>query len=306
MALFRPSAAAAMVFVSCGFAVAADLPPAPKLPPPEPVPAEFSGWYLRGDVGIGANSAEPELQASPNFLSSGVASGELSTSANEAFNNTSLSPFGMVDVGAGYRFNPWLRVDGTFEYRGGANLQSLYTLTDPASPASGGPLQNADFYRADVSSYIGLINGYVNVGTWFGVSPFLGAGVGVADNKLGGFTDQGFGFADYTPLGASGGYFNDGSKTAFAWALMAGLDFDVSPNLKLEIAYRYLNYGSITTGASNCLTGGAGGTFSAASCLGGTAHTVSSSNRLASNDFRLGLIYLLGQAPLASPVVARY
>ena len=66
-----------------------------------------------------------------------------------------------MDVGVGYQFNPWFRVDGTLEYRAGANLQSLYTLTDPASPAYYGPAQFADFYRADVSSFIGLVNGYV-------------------------------------------------------------------------------------------------------------------------------------------------
>src|SRR5271165_3309170 len=41
-----------------GAADAADLlPPAPRLPPP-PV-EEFSGWYLRGDVGLGFASQEP-------------------------------------------------------------------------------------------------------------------------------------------------------------------------------------------------------------------------------------------------------
>ena len=307
MASFRPFAAVA-VFASCVSAHAADLPPAPKLPPPDPAPAADvgGGWYLRGDVGIGANAAAPALQNAPDPLSAGITSGYISSSASQAFNNTTLSPFGMVDVGAGYRFNDWFRVDGTFEYRGGANLQSLYTLTDPASPIYGGPAQNADFYRADVSSYVGLVNGYVNVGSWFGISPFIGAGLGVADNKVGGFTDQNLAFADYSALGASGGYFGNGSKTAFAWALMAGLDFNVSRNLKLEFSYRYLNYGSIATGASNCLTGGSSGAFSATTCTGGVSHSISSSNRLASNDFRLGLIYTLGEAPPAAPVVARY
>jgi opacity protein-like surface antigen len=75
---------------------------------------------------------------------------------------------------------------------------------------------------------------------------------------------------------------------------MAGVDYDISANLRLELGYRYLSYGLIATGGSNC------GTFSIASC-GGVANTISSRNRLASNDFRLGLIYLIGGAPL--PVV---
>jgi opacity protein-like surface antigen len=98
-----------------------------------------------------------------------------------------------------------------------------------------------------------------------------------------GFTDQGFGYADYTSLGPAvgpaGGYFSNASKTAFARALMAGLDFDVSTNLKLELGYRYLNYGSIPTGGLNCLGGKSGGTFNTVNCSGGVANYVSFSAR---------------------------
>ena len=52
------------------------------------------------------------------------------------FNNTTLSAFGMIDAGVGYRFNSWFRMDGTLEYRGGADLQSLYTLPIPSRPPS--------------------------------------------------------------------------------------------------------------------------------------------------------------------------
>jgi opacity protein-like surface antigen len=81
---------------------------------------------------------------------------------------------------------------------------------------------------------------------------------------------------------------------------MAGVDFDISPNLKLELGYRYLNYGSITIAGLNCLAGGSGGTFFPANCSGGVASTIVSRNRLASNDFRIGLIYLIGETPSRS------
>jgi opacity protein-like surface antigen len=267
---------------------------------------EFSGWYLRGDVGWGV-AENPVLENYPDPIASGVSSGALSSNAAEAFNNTTLSPFGMVDVGLGYRFNPWLRVDGTLEYRGGSQLQSLYTLTDVNNPLYGGPTQFADFYRANLSSVVGLLNGYVNLPTAWGVSPFVGAGIGFADNNLSGFTDQGIAYSPFGPLAPSGGYFSNGTKTNFAWTLIAGLDFDILPNLKLEASYRYLNYGKIASGASNCLGGGFGGVFNAASCGIGVANSVRSANTLASNDFRLGLIWLLGApAPASGGVVARY
>jgi opacity protein-like surface antigen len=262
-----------MAAVSAGWARAADLPPAPPLPPLSSAEEQFGGWYLRGDLGIGVNSTAPEFKAAFDPI------------AASSF-DTTLSPFGVIDFGEGYQFNNWFRADATLEYRAGARLQSRY-LADLASPYFGGPAQYADFYRADVASIVGLVNGYANLGSWYGFSPFLGAGVGFADNRLSAVTDQ-------SPAG-----YSNGSNTSFAWALMAGVDFEVTPNLRLELGYRYLNYGSIATGGSNCP---AGGTFSIAGC-GGSAKTISSSNRLASNDFRLGLIYLIGETP--PPVVAQ-
>ncbi len=299
--------AAGAVVASCGWASAADLlPPAPPLPPA--ADAEFGGWYLRGDVGFGLAAGAPKLQNIPDPIATGLSIGFLSNSAYQSFNNSTLSSSGMIDFGVGYRFNNWFRVDGTLEYRGGANLQSLYTLTDPVNPAFGGPTQFADFYRANVSSFVGLVNGYVNLGTWYGISPFVGAGVGFAENNVFGFTDQGVNYGNFIDLGPSGGYFSNGAKTNFAWALMAGLDFDITPNLKLELGYRYLNYGAITTGGSNCLAGSVGGAFTNLNCSGGVANYVSSRNTLASNDFRIGLLYLLGDPANTppAPIVTRY
>ena len=126
--------AAGAAAAACGWADAADLlPPAPPLPP-APAAAEFGGWYLRGDVGLGLASGTPELQNIPDPIATGLGSGFLSSAAYQAFNNTTLSSSGMIDFGVGYQFNNWFRVDGTIEYRGGANLQSLYTLNDPVNP----------------------------------------------------------------------------------------------------------------------------------------------------------------------------
>jgi len=270
MAKLRLLALAGIPVVWCGWANAADLPPAPSLPE-QAATDEFSGWYLRGDVGGGVNSARPELETAPSVIAAGADEWLLSGAAARRFDNATLSPFGMVDVGAGYQFNSWFRADATLEYRAGARLDSLYSQP-----------QVTDSYRADVSSFVGLVNGYATPGAWYGFTPFLGAGVGLAENRVSGFADP------------SGDHFANGSRTSFAWALMAGVDYDISPSLKLELGYRYLNYGAIAAGGSACLAGGSGGAMSG--CGAVVASTISSRNRLASNDFRLGLIYLIGAA----------
>ena len=97
------------------------------------------------------------------------------------------------DLGVGYQFNNWLRFDVTGEYRGGSQFQSLYVLNDAGNTGTGNPTQLADFYRGNISSWVGLVNGYVDLGTWWGITPYVGAGVGLASNTLSGMTDQGRG-----------------------------------------------------------------------------------------------------------------
>jgi opacity protein-like surface antigen len=283
--------ASVAVLALASSAFAADLlPPPPNLEPLPPAQSpDFSGWYLRGDIGLAANASSISLKTSPDPIEAGGYVG-----ASEGFSNTSLSSSELADVGVGYQFNHWLRGDITAEYRDGGHFQSLYTLNIPASGT-----QYANFYRGDVSSMIGMANLYADVGTWYGITPFVGGGVGLARNTLYGMTDTG---QVYTPTfgGPSGGYFSNGSTTNFAWALMAGLDFNIAPNLKLELGYRYLNYGKVASGPSSCLNGtGQGNGFSVASC-GGSNYTIAS-DRLASNDFKLGLIWMINDVPAPPP-----
>jgi opacity protein-like surface antigen len=292
-------------------AAAADLlPQAPVLEPMPPAPMEFNGWYLRGDVGVGINATTPTLAISPDPLAVGIAGGALSAAATNGFFNPTISSSAMFDLGFGYQFNNWFRADITGEYRGGATFQTLEMLADPtilAGNATG--QQYADFYRANLSSYIAMVNGYVDLGTWYGVTPYVGAGVGLAYNKLFGLTDTGYAYPGNGNQYPTGGYSSDGGKTDFAWALMTGLSFNVTQNLKLELGYRYLDYGRFTSGASHCLTTTPPIGFSTNAC-GGSSYVVYSKNDLASNDFRLGLRWMIGEepayAPPEAPLVRKY
>ena len=96
------------------------------------------------------------------------------------------------------------------------------------------------------------MNGYVDLGSYWGATPFVGAGIGVADNALSSVSDQGFAIPSAGAAYPVGGDFSNASSTRFAWALMAGLDFDIAPNLRLELSYRYLNLGAIAVGGLHC------------------------------------------------------
>jgi opacity protein-like surface antigen len=289
--------AGGVALATTSYAEAADLlPPAPAVEPAPPVAAEFSGWYLRGDVGMAVQTTTATITETPNPLN-GAPAGSFNR-----FYNSSISASGLFDAGVGYQVNNWLRFDVTGEYRGGSEFQSLEQVAVPPKT------QFADFYRGNLSSYIFMANGYVDVGTWYGVTPFVGAGVGWAQNRLTGLTDTGFAYSAANPGGSpTGGFFGNGTTNNFAWALMTGLDFDVTQNLKLELGYRYLSYGTVKSGTSNCFNGtGAGGGFSAGNC-GGSGHYLET-DRLASSDFRLGLRWLISDVPnyAPAPIVTKY
>ena len=283
-------AAAALVIVAgAGLARAVDLPPAPALPPAETSSNAFSAWYLRGDLGVGIETA-PKLEPGSGAILAGVPLPHLSPFAVSSFPSATLSPSGTIDGGVGYLFNPWLRMDAMLEYRFGGQLRSTTAIDDPAPPGAMGPFRSVDRLRGGVSSIVALFNGYVDLGDCWGATPFVGAGIGVADNALSGVSDQGFTIAGSGATVPVGGFFSNASRTSFAWALTAGFDFDLAPNLKLEASYRYLDLGSMAVGGLHCLPG-------AQACLGGAGVAASSRNALASNDLRVGLIWLIGEPP---------
>jgi opacity protein-like surface antigen len=211
-------ATAATAIAMCAAAQAADMP-APVIYQPVAVPVqEFGGWYLRGDIGM-SNQRVGDLN---NVLYGSTAGLQ---KIDRGFDS---APF--FGLGVGYQFNDWLRVDVTGEYRGSANFHGLDIYP-------GG----TDEYRARKYEWTFLANVYADLGTWWCVTPFIGAGVGFSRNTIASFTDtntvtQGVAFAD------------DTSKTSFAWALYAGLAYKVTPNFTVELAYRYINLGNAQSG----------------------------------------------------------
>lgn len=280
---WRVVAIASALGLTSGGALAVDLPPAPDLPPLAAGAEganDFSGWYLRGDLGAGLGTA-PDL-ASAGSSAVAVPGAPVAPSAAISFGRATMSPSGALDGGVGYVFNSWARADATLEYRFGSRLSANYAIADPA-PVAAGRL------NAGVASLVALATGYVDLGEWWGVRPFVGAGVGVADNALSGVSDPGLARAGaaFVPVG---GFVSNASRTNFAWALTAGLGVDIAPNLRLEVSYRYLNLGAFALGGAHCAGGGL--------CAPGA-----SSRTLASNDVRVGLVYLIGDP--AAPVARR-
>jgi opacity protein-like surface antigen len=217
---------AAIAVLAASAAQAADyVQPLPALPPayipPPPPPPCCDNWYLRGYVGVGmASGSDAVFQQNP------------ANSSDFVFDSTSYSDTTFVGGGVGYNWNNWLRFELTGEYRSKARVYAFGHYTFGAQT----PL---DTYEGNLSSWIFLANAFVDLGTWNCFTPFVGAGIGTAYNTLSDFTD-------INPSLAGFGIGRNPSEWNLAWALYAGLSYEVTKNLSIDLTYRYLNYGSIT------------------------------------------------------------
>jgi len=221
------AAGAAALLSSAAFA--ADMPmiaPPPPMYAPPPV-EDFGGWYLRGDIGF-SNQHVSRLN---NVLDVG----NTTSVQNLGFNTA-----GIFGLGVGYRVNNWFRADVTGEYRGNSQFFGTDAITYPGGFGT-------DTYHATKSEWVVLANAYVDLGTWWCMTPFIGAGVGTARVGISNFTDQGI--ANNGAGALPGLAFGDNtSKWNFAWALHAGVAYKVTPNFTVELAYRYLDMGDGLTG----------------------------------------------------------
>ena len=210
-------------------AAAADMPSyyaPPASSAPVDAPQEFgSGWYLRGDAAFGPED-RPKL-----LLESNV----------PTFDRNGSSVRYAFGAGAGYKFTDWFRADVTGDY------------LDPLHYAANIPcgINCAINQRTDIERFDGLVNGYVDLGTFAGFTPYVGAGVGVA-----GTVHDGSIRIDGAPLASgvidprTGTLVTSGIPShtdyGFAWAAMAGVSYAVAPHMLLDIGYRYLDLGRTT------------------------------------------------------------
>ena len=255
---FLIAAGAATLLSTAAFA--ADMPIA--APPMYAPPVEFGGWYLRGDVGFSNQRV-----------------GHVLDTNSAAYNNVSVSQTGsfgaagIYDLGVGYQFNNWFRADITAQYRGNSNFNGLDVVTG-TGPFAG--FRGTDGYTATKSEFLFLANAYVDLGTWWCVTPFVGAGVGTARVSVGNFTDTGD-FINGIQT-HSFNYAGNASSWNFAWAAHAGLAYRVSPNVTLELAYSYVDLGSGITGPTYSFDQ-----------VTNTTHAAFSFRDITSNDVKLGV-----------------
>jgi opacity protein-like surface antigen len=252
---------------AAALALAPSLTKAADMPlPPAPEPVEFGGWYLRGDIGISNQSVKRLDSPAPGWDAAPVVS--------KGFDSA-----GIFDLGVGYKFNNWLRVDVTGEYRGASTFNAFQIYPT-----------GTDQYNGKKSEWLFLANVYLDLGTWSGFTPFIGAGAGFDRLTISNWVDT-------DVVNGAAGYSPDNSKWNFAWALYAGLGYQIAPNCVFEFSYRYLSLGN---GSTKDMIG-----------YDGTnpVYNPIQFKNVYSNDVRIGLRWMLadfGPAPYPEPLIRKY
>ncbi|PSM19036.1 MULTISPECIES: outer membrane protein [Nitratireductor] len=188
-------------------------PPVVEAPPPPVVYEEVDsgGWYIRGDIGYHWSSfkdADYVTYSPPGYGS---------------FDFGDLRGAWSFGAGVGYQANKYFRTDLTLDY------WAKSEFTGQTSGICGGlPCQSVD--ETSYSALVLLANAYAEFGSWKGITPYVGAGIGGARikwddlrNTVGGVTTVHEGTDEWR----------------FAWALMAGASYCLTDNVLLDAGYRF-------------------------------------------------------------------
>lgn len=195
-------------------AIAADyVMPAVDLPPPPLRTAEPGGWYLRGDIDYHWSKLR-----GTEYITYGCCAPEPGT---DDFDTTKLKGAWSIGGGVGYRISDHLRTDITLDYWS----RSKFRGTRPGG--CGDPCGATEDSSYD--AWVLLANLYADLGTWKGITPYVGAGIGGAHVNWDNFRNTLGGAPEHA--GAEG--------WRFAWALMAGASYCLTDNTELDLGYRY-------------------------------------------------------------------
>jgi opacity protein-like surface antigen len=199
---------------------AADAPGYPALPAPLP-PSEavpkieelVSGWYLRGDIGYRFQQVQGASDSTTDY------------------SDNSIHDPVVLGLGVGWKHD-WFRADITGDY----GWRSQYSGTGANGVTS---------VSANVDSFTVMGNAYIDFGTWYGFTPYIGAGIGGAYVTM----------SNYEMPPGSGLPVESYSRWNPAWSVMAGVSFSVGYSSIIDIGYRHVEMGDVIGGpAGNQLT----------------------------------------------------
>lgn len=223
--MFKFAGRAAFAALAAGVAfpaIAADImePPVVEAAPVEQVayePADYGGWYIRGDIDY-----HKSKMRGADFITYGD-NPDGTRGGTAEFTKTELKGAMSLGAGIGYQVNKYFRTDLTGDYWFKSDFDG-----STSGFCGGAPCVSVD--KASYSALLLLANAYIDLGTYHGITPYVGAGIGGARIN---WSD----LKNTTPEGETE---HRGSKSwRFAYAVMAGASYCLTNRVKLDAGYRF-------------------------------------------------------------------
>lgn len=244
----------------------------PLIVPEEPVvleeyqPVEIgSGWYIRADIGYSITTGFRDRSSAGTI-------GGVPTQFDESTNAANGS------VAVGYHINDIFRTEVEFGFVHSSRFGGSYAAScggteivtrQVIDPLTGQPVTEVvsgpgpstrpctGRDSGQTSIWDGLVNVYADLGTVAGFTPYVGAGLGLAytktraavgdkrcldqSNTVGGATTSFICHGSNGTGATYSGFATGQQKFSLAWALNAGVSYDLTQNSKLDLGYRYLS-----------------------------------------------------------------
>jgi opacity protein-like surface antigen len=215
--------------------------------------------YVRGDVGYSV-SGSPSVEI--NSSNYGVLESD-----DESMDGGFMGEIG-IGCGSGSR---GLRADLTLGYRGERDIDG----TKPDAPGIDSPGN----FETKVSTLTAMANVYYDFGKFRNLVPYVGVGLGVARHSL---SDVSFTFPN--PAANPVNDLSGSNQTKFAWSLMAGAAYQISNRAVLDLGYRYIDMGSVSSKRGDMCT----------TCAVGGSQDKIEVNDMTAHEFKIGLRYHFG------------
>jgi opacity protein-like surface antigen len=198
------------------------------------------------------------LAADPNPF--GYASATSSTFITDKVTNASMENTWLAEagVGCGWGGSRGVRLEAMLGFRGNRKIegepgffQNTTSVTPYAAivpPAPVDPVVDpyggaVDPMHTSLRTYTLMINAYKDLGTYGGFTPYVGAGIGAAYHQL----------SDVYFTGNPNlvNRIHGDNDVSLAWSLMAGVGYQISDRAILDVGYRYIDMGKISSQRSD-------------------------------------------------------
>jgi len=193
----------------------------------------FDGLYLKAEVGASFSEDAGNLSVVDNLGTFG------------SFNDEDLGTAGTYGFGVGKKITDNLSVELAISYKDGYEADSITQL--PVAIA------NTTKFAYDISAWTFFVNALYGINILdykvgqTTLKPYISGGIGAA------LVDVENGVFDFIPV-ATRTFFSGNTRTNFAWNIGFGISMDISENLTIGPAYRYIDLGEAENGKRSCNT----------------------------------------------------